>query len=283
MERRDLLKAGVAVSASALLPRAAFAAPFAAPFAPEPREWRTFEIATRIELKDTKGPARAWVPLPSIAEADWIKPLGNNWNIAGGTASEYTFAPYDANLLKAEWPAGTTAPVVEVTSRVATQDRAVDLTKPSKAAPLSAYDRRLNLSATQLIPTDGIVKATADKITAGAATDLDKARRIYEWIVANTFRNPKVPGCGLGNIEFMLKTGNLGGKCADFNALFVGLARARAFRRAISTASASRRRASATRASAPMPNRSPRRSIAAPRCGWSTMAGCRPIRPMCAR
>jgi transglutaminase-like putative cysteine protease len=222
MDRRDLLKAGAAMSAGALLPRRAFAAPSA----PEPGKWRSFEIVTRIALKDSKGAARAWVPLPSIAATDWIKPLGNRWSIQGGTASEYTFAPYNADLLMAEWPVGTAAPVVEVTSRVATRDRAVDLTRPGRPAPLSAYDRRLNLSATQLIPTDGIVKATADKIAAGATGDVAKARRIYEWIVANTFRDPKVPGCGLGNIRFMLESGDLGGKCADLNALFVGLARA---------------------------------------------------------
>jgi hypothetical protein len=49
---------------------------------------------------------------------------------------------------------------------------------------------------------------------------------IYEWIVENTFRDPKVRGCGVGDIRSMLETGNLGGKCADLNALFVGLARA---------------------------------------------------------
>ena len=32
-------------------------------------------------------------------------------------------------------------------------------------------------------------------------------------------------GCGTGDIKFMLESGNLGGKCADLNALFVGLAR----------------------------------------------------------
>src|SRR5690606_9962279 len=36
----------------------------------------------------------------------------------------------------------------------------------------------------------------------------------------------RVRGCGIGDIVSMLKTGNLGGKCADLNALFVGLARA---------------------------------------------------------
>ena len=32
-------------------------------------------------------------------------------------------------------------------------------------------------------------------------------------------------GCGIGDIKAMLETGNLGGKCADLNAIFVGLCR----------------------------------------------------------
>src|SRR5439155_1239050 len=54
----------------------------------------------------------------------------------------------------------------------------------------------------------------------------DKARALYEWIVENTFRDPKTRGCGLGDIKTMLETRYFGGKCADLNALFVGLARA---------------------------------------------------------
>ena len=77
-----------------------------------------------------------------------------------------------------------------------------------------------------MLPTDGIVKQRALEITNGAPTDVDKARAIYEWIVENTYRNPKTRGCGVGNIKFMLESGDLGGKCADLNALYVGLARA---------------------------------------------------------
>src|SRR5262249_55725595 len=69
-------------------------------------------------------------------------------------------------------------------------------------------------------------KQTSDKITVDAKTDVEKARAIYEWIVDNTFRDAKVRGCGIGDIAAMLRTGNLGGKCADLNALYVGLARA---------------------------------------------------------
>ncbi len=78
----------------------------------------------------------------------------------------------------------------------------------------------------KLMPTDGIVRATATEITKGSNTDVEKARAIYEWIVENTSRNPKTRGCGLGDIRFMLETKDLSGKCADLNALYVGLARA---------------------------------------------------------
>ena len=59
----------------------------------------------------------------------------------------------------------------------------------------------------------------------GPPTPLAQARAIYEWIVDNTFRDPAVKGCGLGDIRWMLESRSLGGKCADLNALFVGLCR----------------------------------------------------------
>src|SRR5690606_6393897 len=93
-------------------------------------------------------------------------------------------------------------------------------------APLSAAERKLNLESTELIPTGGIVKTTADKITLNATSDLDKARAIYDWVIENTTRNASTRGCGIGDIAAMLKSGNLSGKCADLNALYVGLARA---------------------------------------------------------
>ncbi len=129
-------------------------------------------------------------------------------------------------MVHAEWGNDQTAPVIEVTSIIKVQDRAIDLSKPGKVEALSASERKLYTGATELIPTGGIVKETSDKIVKGTKTDLEKARAIYEWVVENTFRDAKVRGCGIGDIASMLKTGNLGGKCADINALYVGLARA---------------------------------------------------------
>ena len=103
-----------------------------------------------------------------------------------------------------EWDESQKAPVVEITSSVAAQDRSVDLGKPGKAAALSDADRKLYTGATALIPTDGIVKTTSDKIVGNAGSDLEKAQKIYDWVVENTFRNAKTRGCGVGDIAAML-------------------------------------------------------------------------------
>ena len=57
-------------------------------------------------------------------------------------------------------------------------------------------------------------------------SDLEKARAIYDWLVANTERIASTRGCGSGDIKAMLAAEKLGGKCADINGLFVGLVRA---------------------------------------------------------
>ncbi|HEV3482569.1 MAG TPA: transglutaminase-like domain-containing protein, partial [Candidatus Acidoferrales bacterium] len=112
-----------------------------------------------------------------------------------------------------------------ITSHVETKDYTVDLSRPGKGPKASRAELEYFTRSTNLLPTDGIVKETSTEITKGATTDVGKARAIYEWIVENTARNPQTRGCGLGDIRFMLETKDLTGKCADLNALFVGLAR----------------------------------------------------------
>lgn len=223
LDRRDVLKSCLALSAVASLPRMASAQDA---FLVRPGPWRNFEVVTRLEIAQPSGKTQAWVPVPAVNEADWFRSLGSTWTTNAPKAALARDPKYAAEMLHVVWADGEPAPVVEVTSRISTRDRATDFAAPARAAPLSGTERKLYTEGTELIPTDGIVKATADKITAGASTDLDKARAIYEWIVDNTFRDAKVRGCGVGDIAAMLKRANLGGKCADLNALYVGLARA---------------------------------------------------------
>ena len=222
MQRREFLWTSVAFGAGVMWP----AGRSMAAFDPSPDNgWRVFDVTTRVEVLQPEGATRAWLPLPSVQEESWIRNMGNLWQGNALTARMLRNPEYGAEMLYAEWAAGE-KPVIEVTSRIATRDRVIDMDRAGKAAPLSRADRQRYIRATQLMPTDGIVKKTALDITRGAKTDGAKARAIYEWVVDNTFRNPKTRGCGLGDIRFMLESGDLSGKCADLNALYVGLARA---------------------------------------------------------
>jgi transglutaminase-like putative cysteine protease len=115
--------------------------------------------------------------------------------------------------------------VLTLISNVSLKNYSVDLSAHGKAPHVSKEELDYFLQPTRYVPTDGIVKETALKATAGATTDTEKAHAIYGWVVDKTFRDPKVRGCGRGDIRFMLESGDMGGKCADLNALYVGLAR----------------------------------------------------------
>ena len=221
MNRRDLLQSGSVAS-------------LALAFAKAERlfsqvttvdRWRTFQVTTNIEVLKPSGTTRVWVPAALIRETSFQKTQSNTFNCEGGTAKAVESKSDALGIIAAEFPAGV-KPILSVTSRIATKDFAVDLTAPSKTPKEDHAELEYYLRSTKLLPTDGIVKETANEITKGAKTDVEKARLIYEWIVDNTFRDPKTRGCGIGDIRFMLESKDLGGKCADLNALYVGLARA---------------------------------------------------------
>ena len=188
--------------------------------------WRTFEVTTRAEVDLAEGVSRVWLPLPLAEDTEWQRSLGSAWSGNATRAEVVRDGKYGVTMLYAEWPAGHPAPRIEVTSKFSTRDRAVDPGRTeANAKSLSPAEYAFYTAPTEWIPTDGLVRDTARGIVKGARSDVEKARAIYEWVVDNTFRDPKVRGCGWGDIKTMLETGNLGGKCGDLNALFVGLAR----------------------------------------------------------
>jgi transglutaminase-like putative cysteine protease len=231
VDRRDFLK-----STAAIFPGGAVASLAAPPaFAQQPTpwadgtRWRSFEIVTRVDVLKPDGTTRVWIPVPLSTPTDYFTSLGNGWS-GNADAMRLVRGPREGDaMFYAEWGKPVEAPFVELTSRFAARDRAVAGapagTAPRPAAP-SRDELQYYLKPTEFIPTDGIVRDTALKATRGAKSDLDRSRAIYEWIVDNTHRDPKVRGCGWGDIKTMLETGNLGGKCGDLNALFVGLSRA---------------------------------------------------------
>jgi transglutaminase-like putative cysteine protease len=221
MNRRNFLRSASIISASLAFPRAK-------PLFEEGTKSgsrRRFEVTTHVQVLKSSGATRIWLPAALVGQTRFQQTLANTFNAEGGTAKVVESKADGLGIIVAEFPAGV-RPVLTVTSRIETQNCAVDLSAPDKTPKENRAELEHFLRATKLLPTDGVVKATAAEITSGARTDVEKARAIYEWIVDNTFRNPKTRGCGLGDIRFMLESRDLGGKCADLNALYVGLARA---------------------------------------------------------
>jgi transglutaminase-like putative cysteine protease len=226
MNRREFIRIGTVVpfgAAAGGLASASLASNPQRSFEPRPGQWRTFELTTRAEILKPAGVTRVWLPIPSV-DSDYQQVLDNKWRAPGGQIRVVDDGKYGAKILAIEFAPGIASPTVELISRVQVQDRAVDWDSKTPQAPAGA-GLQLWLEPTELMPTDGIVQRTAEEASRGRRTDREKARALYDWIVANTHREPATRGCGVGDIKVMLETGKLGGKCADLNALFVGMAR----------------------------------------------------------
>ena len=223
MDRRSFVKATSALSVTAALP--AFAqTPTVRAFSPKAGDWRSFEVVHRVELLKPVGATKVWIPIP-VVEGGYQRNLDTKWTVSSGQATRVLDPVYGAAMLVVDLDTKDAKPVVEMTTRLQTQSRAVDWSQRSDVT-LSAAERAKWTAATALMPTDGIVLAKALAATKGKTTEVDKVRALYDWTIANTFRKVDTKGCGVGDVKAALEADNFGGKCADNNAIFVALCRA---------------------------------------------------------
>ncbi|MCQ0971724.1 transglutaminase domain-containing protein [Paracoccus sp. TK19116] len=222
ISRRHLLLTAFAAASLPAMPgflRRAEASPV---FAPAVSDWQRYSLRTNVTLAKA-GPAQVWLPVPAI-DSDWQRSVDDSFTGNATEAAIVTDPETGARYLHARFD-GDAQPQIELTSLVETRNRVADWeagTEPQEdPAVLQAA-----LQGSSLKPLDGVVLERAQEITKGAATDRDKVAAIYAWIVENCHRNLDTPGCGPGDIEATLASAGIGGKCADLNGLFVGLARA---------------------------------------------------------
>ncbi|WP_312794274.1 transglutaminase domain-containing protein [Tianweitania sp.] len=223
--RRTVLKLGVAAAAMLAMPRLVLAAAQSVHrhYAPQASDWRGFDLSTSVTPPDG-GATSVWLPIPSV-DTPWQRTLGTKWTGNASSAEVVTDPATGASMLHAKFDAAQTDRKVEVTTRVETRNRTIDWSKKSDVHEDPAVLKEA-LASSSMAPLDGIVGETAKRVTAGATTDVEKVRAIYTWIVASCFRNVDTPGCGSGDLKALLANAEPGGKCADLNGLFVGLARA---------------------------------------------------------
>ncbi|HXG92854.1 MAG TPA: transglutaminase domain-containing protein [Blastocatellia bacterium] len=82
------------------------------------------------------------------------------------------------------------------------------------------------LKPDRLVPIDGKIKQWAEEVVtaAGAKTDLEKIRAIYNHVVATVKYDKSGQGWGRGDIYYACDARR--GNCTDFHAIFIGYSRA---------------------------------------------------------
>ena len=187
-------------------------------------QWRTYDIRSTFALNGVKGKARLWLPLAQYKDTPWARSLGHSWQGNFVSAGIYRDPVAEMEVFFADWAEGISDPQLQIVSQVATQDRHFDITRRGAIAERTEVLRRC-LQSTDLVPTDDIVRRTAERAIGRVKDPLAQGKAIYEWVVENTTYDPLMKRVGNINVGTMLESGDLFGKSADIALLFVALCR----------------------------------------------------------
>ena len=190
---------------------------------------RSFEFMYQVHFPasaDAGGPAHLWIPLPQADGYQDVRSLHIDSTVAytQGRDQEYadTFAVFAPT-------AQQTSAGFDVTVRFAAtrREHKVPLNDASlKDASASASPDPLMqryLEPDKLVPLGGTIAELAKEHTAGDTTPIEKARHIYEYVVA-TMRYDK-SGEGWGRGDAIWACTSKRGNCTDFHSLFIGMMR----------------------------------------------------------
>lgn len=180
----------------------------------------TVDLTVTIDAPENSKDVRLWLPYPVSEEHQTISDV----TISGNYTKEgiYRVPSTGALALYAEWTAPAKERHLTITFNADATERIMkSFPSPDAEIPVEV---RPYLESTKFLPVDGKIKEVSLKITAGKKSIKDKAEAVYDWVVENTFRDPNVKGCGVGDVEVTLA--KRGGKCADISSVFVALARA---------------------------------------------------------
>lgn len=190
---------------------------FPAALAVHIQEERTIEFKQEFKPLVRDEEVELWIPIP-MDLTGYQTVLSQRYS---GNADQVKIENIDSvPLLHVTWIKAN-KPEFEISHTVLIQNERKATPEVSSLKTVNRY-----INATSHVQTDGIVRETASKIVGNLSDTDKKAEAIYNWIIDKSIRDPNVRGCGLGDVKSTLKANTLGGKCADLNSLFVGLARA---------------------------------------------------------
>lgn len=180
---------------------------------------RHFTFHYRLSVRDL-GPGatlQIWIPLAHTDAFQEVKLVSEKGDLALQRTRENE---YGNEMLYAETPKADKPEYgFEVVYDVVRKQSAARIGGASQAAG----QKRL-LSADKLVPTTGIPKEIAAKQVASVrGGDYEKARALYEYVLANMRYDKSGTGWGHGDTLYACNAKR--GNCTDFHALFISMAR----------------------------------------------------------
>lgn len=186
-------------------------------------EVRTFQFTYSVTVdeipKDAQG-LSIWVPIPTTDRRQTV------CNLEVTAPIEYSITQgnqYGNSMIylsvKAPLPSKFDLKFEAQIEREAFNVMSEEQKSPDSDEP-SAHD----LEPHELVPIDGVIDELARDATAGAKTQLEKARAIYDYVTNTMTYDKSGEGWGRGDALYACdaRTGN----CTDFHSLIIGMARA---------------------------------------------------------
>jgi transglutaminase-like putative cysteine protease len=194
--------------------------------APAPRE-RQFDLhydATVSNFPANAQRLQLWLPVAHDDAFQKIDRLSVETSVPYSTK---TGAHGNQILHIGDLPGSADHLSIKVSLRAIRRERLVrPMVAGIRGATLSAQERSACLQPDRLVPLDETIRKWAREVVdaASARTDLEKARAIYNHVVASVKYDKSGKGWGRGDIYYACE--NRRGNCTDFHAIFIGYSRA---------------------------------------------------------
>jgi transglutaminase-like putative cysteine protease len=193
---------------------------------------RTFEFTYQVHVPANAGivtSARLWIPLPQADSYQEITQLHIDSPVAysQGHDPEYdnTFAMFIPTARQIV--AGFDVAMHFTATRREHKSIVGGSTPGTESANIPPVDAKLlqrYLQPDKLVPLNGEIAELAKAHTAGDTTQLQKARHIYDYVVANMRYDKSGEGWGRGDAVWACASKR--GNCTDFHSLLIGMMRA---------------------------------------------------------
>jgi len=190
---------------------------------------RSFEFTYQVHVPANADPAgltRLWIPLPQTDGYQDIRGLqiDSPVNYAQGRDREYGNA-FAAFTPTAQQSAGGFDVLLRFTVVRREHRVALDAAALQNVSVSTSPDPNLQryLEPDKLVPLTGTIAELAKGHTAGDTTPIQKARHIYDYVLATMRYDKSGEGWGRGDAVWACTSKR--GNCTDFHSLFIGMMR----------------------------------------------------------